>query len=179
MIRINLLPVRAARKKESVRFQLTVAGLITLFVFSVSMAFYFTTRSEANMLKDDISRSQAELRQLRKKIGELSRIKAQKKLVEEKLKVITSLEAARTGPTKLFKAISDSIPRNAWLKTLKDNGPIITLTGFATKDEVVAEFMRRLERKNSVRLVDLEIAQRQVESETGEDVVNFIIKVQK
>ncbi len=179
MIRINLLPVRAARKKESVRFQLTVAGLITLFVFSVSMAFYFTSRSEANMLKDDMQRSQKELSQLRKKIGELSRIKEQKRIVEEKLKVITSLESARTGPTRLFKAISDSIPKNAWLKTFKDQGPVVTLTGFATKEEVVAEFMRRLERNDIIRTVDLDVAQRQIEPETGEDIVNFVIKLQK
>ncbi|GMR04180.1 MAG: PilN domain-containing protein [Thermodesulfobacteriota bacterium] len=179
MIRINLLPVRAARKKESVRFQITVAGLITLFVFLVSIAFYFTTRSEANMIREDIKSSQDELRVLRRKIGELSKIKEQKRVVEEKLKVISNLEAARTGPTKLFKQISDSIPRDAWLKSFKDQGSVVTLTGFATTDEVVAEFMRRLERNLNVGFVDLEIAQKKVEAETREDVVNFIIKVQK
>jgi hypothetical protein len=39
MIRINLLPVRAAKKRESVRFQLTVAGLITFFVIALGMVF--------------------------------------------------------------------------------------------------------------------------------------------
>jgi type IV pilus assembly protein PilN len=64
MIRINLLPVRAAKKKESIRFQLTVAALVTFLVFAVSMVAYLVVMSEASGLKDQISSGQQELDQL-------------------------------------------------------------------------------------------------------------------
>ncbi len=178
MIRINLLPVRAAKKKESVRFQLTVAGLITFLVFSLAIAGYLTVRGEASALSEDITKGNQELAELKKKIGELSKIKEQKRIVEEKLHIIDDLEAARTGPVRLFKGISDSIPERAWLQSLKEESGMIALKGFASDDEVVAEFMRRLQRAN-LGAVELEVAQRTIEKETNADLVAFTIRLEK
>ncbi len=179
MIRINLLPVRAAKKKESIRFQLTVAGLATFFVFAVSAASYLIVRTEAGNLSDQITAGNEELADLKKKIGELSKIKEQKKIVEEKLRIITQLEADRTGPAKLFRGIADAIPSRAWLKSIKDEDFQITLEGYASDDEVVAEFMRGLERAALGAAVELEVAQRLVEKESAVEVVNFIVRLEK
>lgn len=178
MIRINLLPVRAAKKKESVRFQLTVAGLVTFLVLALMAVFYVTVRSEANSLRTDIDTGQKELDTLKAKIGELSRIKAQKKIVEEKLDIIKKLEKQRTGPVELFGKLSEAIPKKAWLQSINDTGYLITLVGYASDDEAVAEFMRGLDRQG-LGAVELEVAQRAVEKETGVDVVNFIIRLEK
>lgn len=178
MIRINLLPVRAAKKRESVRFQLTVAGLTTFFILALMVVFYLTVWSEANGLKADIQKSQQELDTLKSKIGELSRIKQQKQVVEEKLAIIKNLEAQRTGPVDIFRKLSESTPKQAWLQSMNDRGQVITLVGFAADDEIVAEFMRRLQRQN-LGSVELEVAQRAIEAESGVDVVNFIIRLEK
>jgi len=179
MIRINLLPVRAAKKKESVRFQLTVAGLVTFLVFIGSVGVYLTVRSQANSVAAEIENGNRELAELQKKIGELSKIKEQKRIVEEKLNIIKTLETARTGPTKLFKSIGDSIPERAWLASIKDEGGLITLKGYASDDEVVADFMRRLQRYRELGNVELDVAQRTVEKETEADVVGFTIRLEK
>jgi len=179
MIRINLLPVRAAKKKEFIRFQLTIAALATIFVISLSLAYFFIVRSDARMLSDNISTGREELRKLQRKVGELSRIKEQKKVVEEKLKVINSLEAARTGPTTLFRIVSNAIPQKAWLSAFKDKGSIVILDGYAYSDEVVAEYMRRLQRDLKVGAVELDVVQRVKERETGSDVVKFVINLSK
>ena len=178
MIRINLLPVRAAKKKESIRFQLTVAGLVTFLVIAVSMAAYLVVSSEAGNLRDQISSGQQEIEELKKKIGELSKIKEQKRVVEEKLRIITELESNKTGPVKLFKKVSSAMPEKAWIKSLREEGIIISIEGFAADDEIVADTMRGLE-KTGMGMVELEVAQRVVEKETGVEVVNFIIKVER
>jgi type IV pilus assembly protein PilN len=178
MIRINLLPVRAAKKKESIRFQLTVSGLVTFLVIAVSMAAYLVVSSEAGNLKDQIVSGQQELEQLKKKIGELSKIKEQKRVVEEKLRIITELEANKTGPVKLFSRVSSAIPEKAWIKSLREEGLIISIEGFAADDEIVADAMRGLERAG-MGVVELEVAQRVLEKETGVEVVSFIIKVER
>lgn len=179
MIRINLLPVRAAQKKESVRFQLTVAGLVTFLAIAVSLAFYLTARGEANELTNEIEQGEEELRQLKRKIGELSKIKEQKRIVEEKLRVIKNLEAGRTGPSNLFKLISSTIPEKAWIDSLKDEGAVITLKGFASTEEVVAEFMRRLQKHKGPAGVELEVVQSAVEPNTKAEVVSFTIRISK
>jgi type IV pilus assembly protein PilN len=179
MIRINLLPVRAAKKKESVRFQLTVAALATFLVFVVTVGAYITVRSTASSIASQIESGNMELNVLKKKIGELSKIKEQKRIVEEKLNIIKTLEAARTGPSVLFKSISESIPDKAWLASIKDEGAVTTLKGYASDDEVVADFMRGLQRHKALGTVELDVAQRTMEKETGSDVVSFTIRLEK
>ncbi len=179
MIRINLLPVRAAKKKESIRFQLTVAGLITFCVLAINVAVYFVVRGEASAFREDIAKGEAEIEDLKKKIGELSKIKEQKRVVEEKLKVITNLEAARTGPAKLFTMISGAMPEKAWLASLKDEGASVVLKGFASNEEVVADMMRGLQKHKELGFVELDVAQRTVERETNADVISFTIRLEK
>ena len=178
MIRINLLPVRAAKKKESIRFQLTVAALVTFLVFAVSMAAYLVVSSEAGNLKDQITSGQQELESLKKKIGELSKIKEQKRVVEEKLRIISQLEANKTGPVKLFQRISNSMPEKAWIRSLRDNGNVIAIDGYAADDEIVADTMRGLE-KFGMGNVELDVAQRVIEKETGVEMVSFVIKIER
>ncbi len=179
MIRINLLPVRAAKKKESVRFQFTVAGLVTFLALAASLAVYFTARSEASVAAEQISSGKEELVQLKKKIGELSKIKKQKEVVEEKLRIIKNLEAARTGPVILFRIIEQSRPSKVWLKSITDKSNVVSIAGYAENDEDMAEFMRRLAKFPQVKNVELDVAKRAVEKETKTDVVNFVLKLVK
>lgn len=178
MIRINLLPVRAAKKKESIRFQLTVAGLATFLVAAVSIAVYLIAAAEARGLQEQIASGNQELNDLTKKIGELSKIKEQKRIVEEKLRIINQLESDRTGPARLLRNVSEAVPKRAWIKTLRDKDYQITIEGYASDDEVVAEFMRGLE-KADMGKVELEVAKRETEKESGAEVVSFIIRLER
>jgi type IV pilus assembly protein PilN len=179
MIRINLLPVRAAKKKERIRFQLTVAGLAIFLVVAVMAAIYITASSESKNIRADIGKGEAELAALKGKIGELSRIKEQKRIVEEKLTIIRNLDAARTGPTELFAKIAGAIPEKAWINSMQDLGYMVKLNGYAATDEVVAEFMRGLGKHRDLGRVELEIAQRMNDPVTNTDVVNFVIRLEK
>lgn len=179
MIRINLLPVRAARKKESIRFQLTVAGLITFFVIAVMGVLYITASSEANSVQSNIDKGKKDLQALQKKVGQLSKIKRQKQVVQEKLQIIDNLEARRTGPTELFNHIGSAVPERAWLASLKEQGRVVILNGFAATDEVVADFMRGLEGFKDFGSVELEVAQAVNEPETKADVVSFTIRLER
>ena len=129
MIRINLLPVRAAQKKESIRNQFVMLAVATVVVLLVSLGVYYTVRSEASGVAADIAKNKAELDMLEKKIGELTRIREQKRVVEEKLNIINTLEAARSGPVDLFKKISAAIPEKAWLTSLTETNAAIALQG--------------------------------------------------
>jgi type IV pilus assembly protein PilN len=179
MIRVNLLPVRAAKKKEMLRFQLTVAGLVTVLVIIVSFAAYFTVRSDASQLNSDIAKGKDELDGLKKKIGELSKIKEQKAVVEEKLKVINKLEAGRSGPTKLFDSIAESMPEKMWLIAIKEDVQLITIKGYATSDEVVADFMRGLQKHKDLTKIELDVAQKTTDKDTGTEVVSFDIRAER
>ncbi len=179
MIRINLLPVRAAKKKETLRMQFTIAGLITFFVIAVTMVVYFTLRSEASALTQEIAKGNQEIEELQKKIGELSKIKEQKRVVEEKLGIIKKLEAARTGPAELLRKLSEAIPDRAWLALMKETSTGVSMQGYADTDDVVADFMRGLERFKELGAVELDVAQRLTEKETGKELTSFNLKLER
>lgn len=179
MIRINLLPVRAAKRKESIRFQLTVAGLITLSVVVVSLAFYFKLGSDKVLLTQDIAAAENELEGLKKEIGELSRLREEERVIQGKLDVVRRLESARTGPVDLFTKISGAVPPRAWLKSISDGGKVVNLNGYAASDETVADFMRGLESYEEFAKVELVVAQRGKKETGGRDLVEFILQIER
>ncbi|MCP3676622.1 MAG: fimbrial protein [Deltaproteobacteria bacterium] len=157
MIKINLLPVRAARKKETVRQLLSIAGLSLILLFIVLGGVYWNASSRLTSIETDISRNEGELRRLKKKVGELSRLKEQQKIVMEKLKVVKQLEAKRTGPVTLLRYVSEAIPKKVWVEKLKETTNGVTLSGYAATEDVVADFMRGLERFPELGNVELDI----------------------
>lgn len=180
MIRINLLPVRAAKKKESIRLQLTVAGLVTFLVFALTIAYYIKLTIDVSQRRDDIAKNEAELKELDIKIGELNKLQDQKRTVLSKLEVVDRLEAGRTGPMVLFDRISDAMPEKLWLKSMKDDNKVITLDGSAGGDEAIPDFMRALERAPEFKRVDLVIVKKStLKVPIAEDFKDFTIKVEK
>ncbi len=175
MIRINLLPVRAAKKKETIRFQLTIAGLFTFFVIAVTILFFIFYRNDVAVLKVDIKAGKAELAQLKSKIGVLSKLKGQKRVLEDKLKIVNKLESARKGPVELFERLSNSMPEKAWLTSMSEKGDTLTLIGSAAFDDVIADFMRNLKEQEFTN-VELVVAKR---VKDGGNLVNFTLRVDK
>jgi type IV pilus assembly protein PilN len=177
MIRINLLPVRAAKKKETIRFQLTIAGLFTFLVIAATILFYISYRKDVKVLNADIASGQAELQVLKSKIGVLSKLKGQKKVLEDKLKIVNKLEDARKGPVELFERISNSMPEKAWLISLHEKGNQLTLIGVAAYDDVIADFMRNL-KAEKFKNIELIVAKRGKGKGKG-SLIDFTLKVNK
>lgn len=180
MIRINLLPVRAAKKKETQRFQLTIAGLIIVLVVILSIGVYIIVRSEATALSDQVVADKQELEQLALKIGVLSKIEDEKAVVKGKLDAIKSLEENKTTSIRFFKIVSTSMPEKAWLASIKDIGETVTVKGYAVDEKNVTDLMRKLqEHAQDLGTIELVQAQRSVEKETKVEVVNFEITIFK
>ena len=91
------------------------------------------------MLKTDIEAGKSELAQLKSKIGVLSKLKGQKRVLEDKLKIVNKLESARKGPVELFERLSKSMPEKAWLNLMSEKGNTLTLIGVAAYDDIIAD----------------------------------------
>lgn len=159
MIKINLLPVRAARKKEAVQRHLVlfIAGLLTVFL--VGFVFY---RTKAGELAEVLHTNQLlvdEIENLKKIIGEVDEYKEQEALLERKLEVIRTLKANKTGPVHMLDELSMNIPEKLWLTGLDEAEGRVTLDGISINNEVIATFMSRLEESQyftEVYLVSIE-----------------------
>lgn len=162
MIRVNLLPYRAARIKENIRRQVTIYLLSTLFlilffgIFPYNPISYVALNKEVKSLRqkrDDRKKELASYRDTTVKIKALEKTKAE---IDVKLGKINELKKVKTGPVRLLDDIATSVPKDKlWLTALKENKGILVLEGTAMDNETVADFMNRLKDTRSVRAVEL------------------------
>jgi type IV pilus assembly protein PilN len=136
MIRINLLPFRAARKKENIRRQLMVYGLSVVLTFCIMGYTFFYLSSTLSGLKEDQKRIQDELKGYELTIKKITELEKKIKEIRAKLEVIRELEKNKTGPVHLLDEISTAVPREKlWLSSLKESKGTLTLTGTAMDNE--------------------------------------------
>jgi type IV pilus assembly protein PilN len=157
MIRINLLPFRAARKRENIRRQVSIYGLIILLAVLMIGYRFITLSAEVSGLKTQETGKRTELDGFKPELEELKKAEAMAKEIKVKLDVITELEKAKTGPVLLLSAIADAVPRDKlWLTSMTDTDGKLALTGIAMDNETVALFMDNLKAaKDMITFVEL------------------------
>jgi len=151
MIRINLLPFRAARKRENIRRQVSIYGLTLVFFIFVLGFYFFQLTGDASDLAEKQKKINAELDSYQKELEEIKKLDKMISEVKTKLDVIKELEKKKTGPVLLLSAIADAVPKDKlWLTSLKENNGSLTLTGTAMDNETIALFMVNLENAKTV-----------------------------
>jgi type IV pilus assembly protein PilN len=155
MIRINLLPVREARRSAALRQQgLLLAGAAILGIVTC-VAMQGAIAAQISSERARIVEAKAELKRLEKTLEEVKRFRKEKQAIEAKLAVIEKLERGRQGPVRIMDAIAERIPERLWLKELKLKGGLLELKGASTDNEVVAGFMTSLEESPLLTRVEL------------------------
>ncbi len=162
MIRVNLLPYRAARIKENIRRQVTIYVLSCTFlilllgIFPYNPYSYLALNKKIKSLiqdRDDRKKELASYRDTTVKIKALEKTKAE---IDVKLEKINELKKVKTGPVRLLDDIATSVPRDKlWLTALKEDKGMLVLEGTAMDNETVADFMDRLKDTQSVKAVEL------------------------
>lgn len=144
MIRINLLPVRAAQRKEKVRNQLVVFFLCLVLVLVGCGAVFFQQQSANQELKQEIAQIEAKNNALKKQIGEVRDFEKRKAELNKKLDVLKNLKENKSGPVRLLDELSRALPEKLWLTSFAESGGSIKIDGYGIDQNVVAEFMRNL-----------------------------------
>lgn len=144
MIKINLLPVRAAQKKERVRAQMSILVLSLVAVSLACGAAYYRMSSSLDAKKREISQVDGQVNQLKKQIGEVSRYKKEQEALQKKLEVLQVLKDSRSGPVHLFDELNRALPDKVWLTSYSTSQGSAKLDGIATNEDAVASFMERL-----------------------------------
>jgi len=145
MIRINLLPVKAAQKKEKLKGQLFAALAAVVVTLVLCALAYMQLLSWVQNAKDSVEQKKNEIVQLNKTIGEVDAFKKRQAELQGKLDVLDKLDKSRRGPVMVLDELYKALPEKLWLESFKESGGKITLAGFATNEETVAVFMRNLE----------------------------------
>lgn len=145
MIRINLIPYRAARRQQQIMQHLGVFFGVIIIASLLAVAAHSTASMQLDELKDETARLQQQNAELRKKIGKIQNLDNLRADVQRKLDIIDRLQAGRFRSLKTLHEIAQIIPDNVWIKVMKDNGNSIEISGLGESNKAVANFMRKLD----------------------------------
>ena len=156
MIRINLLPVREARRAANMRKQgVFVAGAAGVGVaICLLLSMWMTARiSHERAL---LAARETELKKLELVQKEVKKFQDEQHEIEQKLAIIDQIEAARTGPVKIMDELATRIPQRVWLRKMRAKGGVLELHGNSIDAEIVADFAAALEDSPMLSHVDLQ-----------------------
>jgi type IV pilus assembly protein PilN len=145
MARINLLPWRAERRVQRQREFYVMLGAAAIAGLLLSFLLWFhydgqvsgqTKRND--FLKDEISKVQAQNK-------EIERLDEQKRRLLARKDVIEKLQANRSQMVHLFDSLVRTIPDGVMLANIKQEGEVLTLQGRAQSNARVSTYMRNLE----------------------------------
>lgn len=156
MIKINLLPYRAARKKENIRKQVSIYFLSIILLILILFVIDFNAKREISELNAKVTASQTELKGLRKKAKEVDKIKKELDSLNSKLEIIDSLKKGRKSAITVLKEITEVIVgERMWVTTFNFEQDSFYFEGMALDDRTVADFMRNLERSKVFKNIEL------------------------
>lgn len=159
MIKINLLPVRAAKKKETAIQQFIIAGVSVVAVAAIVTSLYFVKRMQVSVTRDEIAAANNEIKKLDDKIGKLNELTSLKEQVKVKLDVLGQLRKNKTGPAQRLASLSELTPEQLWLTAYSEAGFDVKISGIAFTEELIAQFMRALEASNDFKMVELGVSE--------------------
>jgi type IV pilus assembly protein PilN len=146
MIRINLLPFRAARKKENIRRQVSIFLLSLVLVVIVAAWFNYLLSGKIKSIEDKIKDTKTQVDKYNKINHEIAQIKKKLDILNKKIKVIESLDLTRKAPLELLVNMSDLVvEKQMWFTDLKEKSGQIKVVGIALDNPTIAAFMTRLE----------------------------------
>ena len=156
MIRINLLPVREARRAANMRKQ----GMLLLFAAGagVVICLLLSTWMAARIAHERslITAREAELKKLEATMNEVKKFQAEQEEIEQKLAIIDQIEAARMGPVRIMDELASRMPQRVWLTRMTEKSGLLELEGRSIDAEVVADLAAVLEDSPMLSGVDLQ-----------------------
>ena len=156
MIRINLLPTEEVERAADQRQQIATVGLVVAVSLLALVVIHSVQAARTARANHRLTQVREELEAITGPYNELVKIQAQQKELEEKLKVITQLEARSGGPVKVMSDLAGAMPDKLWLTEFNEAAGTVKMSGFSVDEQTIADFLRRLGSSNYFTGVDLE-----------------------
>ncbi|MBD3812919.1 MAG: PilN domain-containing protein [Betaproteobacteria bacterium] len=161
MIRINLLPhrelARAARRRQ---FNILLGIAVATGVLVVVLGHSVISARQSNQEARNAYLEQ-EIAKLDGQIGEIKKIREQTQALLARKQVVETLQSNRTEVVHLFDQMIRLLPDGLYLKSFKQAGDIVTISGYTQSSARVSTLMRNLDGSpwfESATLVEIKAA---------------------
>ncbi len=155
MMRINLLPHRQIKRAERQR-QFGLMGLMAAVAAGavVFMGWTYLGAQKESQLERN-GRLEKAIASLDKEIADIRNLKDQINNVLERKQIVENLQTNRSQAVVILDELTRQLPEGLYLKSIKQQGNLITLTGVADTNARVATLVRNLSVSNWMELPNL------------------------
>ncbi|MBI2315653.1 MAG: PilN domain-containing protein [Betaproteobacteria bacterium] len=181
MIRINLLPWREARRAAQRKHLAVLAGMVAALSIGIVvlvhglLATQIAFQDDRNdFLKKENSRLDTEIAEIKKLKDEIAALLARKQVIER-------LQSDRAQAVYLLDQLVRQVPDGVYLKSIKQVGQKVNVTGYAQSNARVSTLMRNIASSPYLENPDLvEIKATVVSNKrVSEFIMNVSLKQQK
>ena len=145
MIRINLLPHRElARASRRRQFTVLLGVAVAAGVLTVALGHAVIAAQQSNQDARNAFLTQ-EITKLDSQISEIKRIREQTQALLARKQVVETLQSNRTEVVHLFDQMIRLLPQGLYLKSFKQAGDVVTITGYTQSSARVSTLMRSLD----------------------------------
>jgi type IV pilus assembly protein PilN len=145
MIRINLLPHREEKRNARRQQFYGLLGMITVLAGLIVFLAYSIIESKisAQEAKNDFLKK--EIVALDKQIEQIKRLKEQTQALLARKQIIESLQRDRAEAVRLLSELVKQVPDGVSIRSLKQDGATVALSGYALSNARVSTLMRNIE----------------------------------
>lgn len=203
MIKINLLPVKAAKRREEGQKQLFMGMLAVAGTLAAIVVYHGTLVSQAHGLKQRNLALSTEIAKLKAELGDYDVVKKQRSELLRQRDAIKKLQSNRAGPVWMMRELSNILSpgkgptfdkeayeerikrdpsdgfnpnwdtRRVWILGYTEKDHDVKIRGAAKSDEDVAEFLKRLKVSAFFTNVYWQQTQPQLDSRLNVSYVTF------
>lgn len=144
IIRVNLLPHReikreARQRQFNLMALLTASGALALVVLNYS---FINSRIDAQLSRN--ARLEAGIVQLDRQIGDIKNLQEKIGVMLARKQVVENLQINRSQSVVVLDELSRQLPEGMYFKSIKQQGPLLSLEGVADTNARVASLVRNL-----------------------------------
>lgn len=145
MIRVNLLPHRAEKRKAR-QLQFIIFSVISLVLGAVLVGFvHVAISTEISYQERRNAFLKQEITVLDKQIAEIKKLREQTEALLARKTVVENLQSTRSDVVHLMDQMLRILPDGVYLKTLKQTGYKISIDGYAQSSARVSTLMRSIQ----------------------------------
>ena len=145
MIRVNLLPHREIRRKQQQQQFFIMLGVVVAIGAGIWFAVHTYLEEQFDNQVGRNKYLQSEIEKLDKQIAEIQKLKDQTAALLARKRVVETLQGTRSEVVHLLDQLVRQLPDGVYLKSVKQAGTRVTITGLTQSQARVSTLMRNLE----------------------------------
>jgi type IV pilus assembly protein PilN len=182
--RVNLLPHREQKRQARQRQFVSLAVSLGILALAVVALVHGILVAQIENQNDRNKLLKAEIGKLDEQIKEIDRLRDQIQAVLARKQVVETLQANRSEAVHLLDQLVRQLPDGIYLRSVKQVGPKVTISGYAQSNARVSTLMRNLEASPwlgtpeliEIKLVPAPGVPKERDLKINEFVLNFMIK---